>query len=557
MTTSIGSLFRRDAFLALASGAMLGLSFPPSPIYTLAYVAFIPMLLLMERATSYLSFARSGYLFGFIFHAITLYWTGGFTHMRDPWMMAAGASLIVIHPLFYLPGLLGARWIRKRLGLAWGVAAFVIFWVAFEYVHALGEFSFPWITIGNSQAYDIPRIQIAEFISVFGISGILLTFNALGFVLMLNLAERTWTVRSGKGLLTVVVLLVVYIGPWIVGSYRMRMFDGNLDPKVMVGVLQPNIDPWEKWGTDRTSRWHSYDRQFQWHRDATTEISRNGADLVVWSETAVPFHLLDPRFAEYRTMMQRLVDSTNCSVFTGLPSVTYFSAGDAPATARPIDGTGMFYESYNSAVVFSPRRREGPVYHKVILVPFAERIPYASSFRFLIDPLRWNVGIGSWGKGTDTVVHEFPLRDGSKATFGGLICYETAYPNFVRLFVRRGAQFLTVITNDSWWGRTSGAYQHASFATLRAIETRRWVVQCANGGISLVVRPNGIVDHATKLYSEDRFTASVGLSSVETAYVKWGDVVGLAFLGSALGLCLWGLVGPGIVKRKKQNETNC
>ena len=116
------------------------------------------------------------------------------------------------------------------------------------------------------------------------------------------------------------------------------------------------------------------------------------------------------------------------------------------------------------------------------------------------------------------------LNDGRQTKFSGMICYESVYPNYVREFVKRGAESLIILTNDSWWGNTSGAYQHASFASLRAVETRRWVVQCANGGISMVVDPTGKRQRSTELYTRTKFIADIGLLSDKTFYVKNGDV---------------------------------
>jgi apolipoprotein N-acyltransferase len=158
-------------------------------------------------------------------------------------------------------------------------------------------------------------------------------------------------------------------------------------------------------------------------------------------------------------------------------------------------------------------------------VPFAERIPYAEKFRFLIEPLKWNVGISGWGKGNDTIVYSMSLGNGRQTQFSGMICYESVYPNYVKEFVKQGAHFLIVLTNDSWWGNTSGAYQHATFASLRAVETRRWIVQCANGGISMIVDPTGKTHFATKLYTKAQFVGDVGLRSYHTFYVKYGDIV--------------------------------
>jgi apolipoprotein N-acyltransferase len=212
-------------------------------------------------------------------------------------------------------------------------------------------------------------------------------------------------------------------------------------------------------------------------------------------------------------------------IFTGLPTAEYFDSLHAPATAERIGISNSYVESYNSAVLILPNHFIGQIHKKSILVPFAERIPYAETFRWLIEPLKWNVGISSWGKGNDTVVYSLSLQDRSQTKFSGMICYESVYPNYVREFVKRGAAFLVIITNDSWWGNTSGAYQHASFASLRAVESRRWIVQCANGGISLIVDPTGKRQITTDLYTRTKFIAHISLLSGKTFYVQYGDVV--------------------------------
>ncbi|MBP8976219.1 MAG: apolipoprotein N-acyltransferase, partial [Bacteroidetes bacterium] len=119
---------------------------------------------------------------------------------------------------------------------------------------------------------------------------------------------------------------------------------------------------------------------------------------------------------------------------------------------------------------------------------------------------------------------ELSVHDSMRVKFGGMICYESVFPNFAREFVRRGANFLIVVTNDSWWGNTSGAYQHASYASLRAVETRRWIVQAANGGISLVVDPTGVVRYKTHLYEQDAFIAHIEPETNVTFYVQHGDI---------------------------------
>jgi apolipoprotein N-acyltransferase len=181
----------------------------------------------------------------------------------------------------------------------------------------------------------------------------------------------------------------------------------------------------------------------------------------------------------------------------------------------------------------------GPVYKKIVLVPFAERIPYASALSFLIEPLKWNVGIGMWGKGKDTVVFSLPTRDGRDMKFASMICYESVYPNFVREFVSRGAQFLVIVTNDSWWGNTPGAYQHAAYASFRAIENRRWIVRAANGGISGFIDPAGRYHGETKLYTASSFSGTIEPREELSFYVRHGDIFAKACVTLAVVLILF------------------
>ncbi|MGH2568482.1 MAG: nitrilase-related carbon-nitrogen hydrolase, partial [Bacteroidota bacterium] len=121
-------------------------------------------------------------------------------------------------------------------------------------------------------------------------------------------------------------------------------------------------------------------------------------------------------------------------------------------------------------------------------------------------------------------VYSMKLPSGDELRLSGMICYESIYPDFVRGFVARGAQLLLVITNDSWWGNTSGAYQHAAFASFRAIENRRWVVQCANGGISTFVDPTGVARFSTEMYTSARWVGDIVPQSEMTFYATHGDL---------------------------------
>jgi apolipoprotein N-acyltransferase len=541
------TLFRM--ILAIMSGVFLGLSFPPSPFYSLAYVAFIPLFYLFIKLESYKQIALYSYLSLFVFHVITLYWTGGFIVGKDIWMMTAGTAVILIHPIFFLPFILLASAVNKRVGIVQGLIAFALFWTSFEYLHSLGEYSFPWLTLGNSQAYDLNRIQIVEFTSVYGLTLLIFAFNITAFLLLWKLADGKSKPWSKYNIFLMTILIVLYFGPVIYGKWIIKTESVINEKKICVGIIQPNFDPWEKWGESSIDRWDSYFNQMHTYTEETKKLARYKPDIIIWPETAIPFHILLPQYSSYLADILLLADTLRTPIFTGLPTSEYFDASHAPTTASQIGTSNLYVESYNSSVLIKPGLKLGPIHKKSILVPFAERIPYAETFRFLIEPLKWNVGISSWGKGEDTLVYLLLLKDGSTTQFSGMICYESVYPNYVREFVNRGAEFLVIITNDSWWGNTSGAYQHASFASLRAAETRRWVVQCANGGISMIVDPTGTPQLSTSLYTKTSFLSNVGLRTEETFYVKYGDIVAELCLAASLMMTIMLIVQKRNPKR--------
>lgn len=542
---------KRNLVLAVISGLFLGLSFPPSPLYTLAYVGFIPLFLLFERLETFSQHFRYGYVAMFVFNAVTLYWVGGFTHGRDPYLMLSGGALLLFHPLLSSIPIWLYALTRKGRGLWFQLVAFAFFWVGWEYVHSLGEVSFPWITLGNSQSYDTNRIQIAEFTSVYGLSFMILLFNILAYVLLIRTASKNWTFRSRPAILTIIALGMVYFVPWIYGEWRIATLDQEgSSGRLRVGIVQPNIDPWEKWGEGFASKQEAYERQLNVLFHMTSELSRDSIDLIVWPETAVPLYVLLPQNHPHLWRIQRFVDEIRTPVFSGLPHAQYFHKERAPVTAEKLPSTDDLYvEPYNAATLFSPNSLNHLVYKKIVLVPFAERIPYAQYVPFLIEPLKWSVGISGWGKGTDTLVFGVATTMGDTARFGAMICYESVFPDFVRQFVRKGAEFLIVITNDSWWGNTSGAYQHVGMASLRAVENRRWIVHCANGGISAFVDPLGRIHRATSMYTTASIWSTITRENDLSFYGRHGDLFARICLGGAIVF-----LGISVASHRRKNE---
>ena len=504
--------------LAIFSGILFGFSFPPMPTGILAAVAFVPFFILFESIEEYGEAVRYSYLTFLVFNVITLYWTGGFTHGRDWYMMVAGGLLVVAHPLFFLVPVIAWLFLRRQFGFKASLLVFPLIWVSFEFAHSLTDVAFPWLTLGNTQTYDLSLIQFASITGVYGVSFLLLCLNLMVYYLYAKLALGEWTSRSPRSLVCVFLIFSVYAVPKLYGSFILasgRQSQNQATGSFKVAIVQPNIDPFEKWAGRTES-------QVALLQQMTSEIAGQRVDLVLWPETALPFYVLAWNNELIFGQIKQQVDDLGVNLLTGVPDIIYYSGSDeAPKSSRKTEG-GLRYDSFNSSVLLQPRSEQIQRYAKILLVPFAERVPFSEQLSFL-NAVEWNFGLGGWGIGRDTTVFVCRSRDSSTVRFSNLICFESVYPGFTADFVRKGAQFLTVITNDSWWGNTSGAYQHKQLTALRAVENRRWIVVCGNGGISGVIDPFGRVLQSTELYTRQVMTVEVMPKEEMTFYTQHGD----------------------------------
>ncbi len=536
----------RRLFLAVLSGAMLGCSFPPFHLGILASFGLVPLLVALRGVNAYR--AALGYVYAamLVFHAITVNWTGGYAHGNDPYMMIAGTVTIVVHPLFYLLPMGIYLVLRRHQGEAVALAALPLLWVGYEYSHSLSEWSFPWLTLGNSQTYDLARVQFIAFTGVWGLSLWILLTNVLAFVFCLRLATVPSGWKKGGTWVWGGALTILYVLPSVYGQTVLSASaaETGTEKSITIGIVQSNVDPWAKWTADGYDTYALYLR-LTGHLLDSTRV--DPPDMVLWPETALPFDVLGPNNREFLAALRERLGEWHIGLLTGLPhKVVYEDSLRAPGSARTDKRSGVRYDWFNAAAYIVPGDRQPDWYGKMKMVPFAERVPYANIFQFF-DFLRWDVGIGGWQIGPDTTIF---LDPATGARFSTLICYESTYPGFVAEFVRRGAEFLTLITIDSWWDHMSGAYQHQQIAVLRAVENRRWIARCAVGGISGYIDPYGRVHDTTELFTQRLLSRTIERRTALSFYTEHGDWLGEICLWLAVVLAAGGW-GQAFVTRKR------
>jgi apolipoprotein N-acyltransferase len=263
-------------------------------------------------------------------------------------------------------------------------------------------------------------------------------------------------------------------------------------------------------------------------------------DLIIWPETAIPGVLSENH--EARGKVNRAITRWQIPLLTGL--LDRQRSDSSPGDKTPLN-QGQNYKLYNGAALLSPTAKaEGQrfnvksshVYHKRVLMPFVERVPYVDSFPAL-EHLAIQIGAGDGvSPGNEATVFSLHTRQGDEVRIATGICYEALFSAQIADLVRNGAQVIALITNEGWFSRTHGEYQLAAFSRLRSIETRRAVARTANTGITWFVDPLGRVQEEAPWWSEQQLAGRVSLSDELSLYVRYPDYFPKACAWLALGL---------------------
>ncbi|MHB1687747.1 MAG: apolipoprotein N-acyltransferase [Ignavibacteriaceae bacterium] len=538
----------KERLLLILSGALMGIAFPPFPFpFTLfLFVGLIPYFIVIEKKKTLAGINRATYLTFFVFSVITLYWVGSWQKESDPFLMIAGGTLLFFEPiLFLIPSTL-LYLTRKSFSNTAALFLFPIFWATYEYLYMLTDISFPWLTLGHGLAEFIPFIQIADTVGAVGLSIIVIYINIFFYksFTSINTSKKKFIINLSAAIL-------IYIFVLTYGFYRLENFHVS-NKTIKVGLIQPNLNPWDKWNDNNLNNLTKK------YLDLSQQAVNKGARLIIWPETALPVFLMDGSYGFILDSIYSFLRRNNVYLLTGMPDVKYFYPGEkVPDDAKTNEIGNVYYATYNGILLLSPDTRMIQRYGKMKLVPFGERVPFVDQLPFLGKLIRWGVGISGWNVGKDTIDFKLPDIEDSKnsisnnskdsLSINGLICYESVFPYFVTSFVQRGAKLIAIVTNDSWYGKSSGPYQHKEIAVLRAVENRRTVVRAANGGISCIINPLGETKIESKLFTTAVVVGDAPLESSDTFFTKNPLIIPVI----CLAISLW-IFGIFIMKKIKE-----
>ena len=482
--------------LAAASGVLLVLSFPKFGHPAFGWIALAPLLLALVGRISLMRAFTLGLTTGVIYFGGTLYWMtlvmAQYGDLSLPVAALINAAFVLYVALY--PAVFAI--LLRRLASSYGYAALVaapFVWTATELGRTYLFSGFPWVLLGNSQATTLPIVQLASILGIFGVSALVAASSA---ALVGIIVARAY--RPAALVLAGTLLIAVW------GNARVR--GGELTREgqpIRVGLVQGNVDQGQKWSVASSAA------ILQSYLAMTKQAVDQGAQLVIWPESSTPF-----RFEEDlagAAQVRALARATGVPILFGSDQIEWRMNGTSRVPGR----------AFNSAFLVQADGSTGGVYRKMHLVPWGEYVPL-KDLLFFVGPLVEAIGTG-FAPGTEATL----LRvDGRPLSVS--ICYEIIFPDLVRRFVLEGSQLLTTITNDAWFGKTSAPYQHFEQASVRAVETGRYLVRSANTGISGIIDPYGRVLQRSGIFQPAVITGEARWLTDVTIYTRIGDAFAYA-----------------------------
>lgn len=478
------SIFTSTKWLLLALGMLSGLSFAPSFIFpTLFGLSFLTYR--VYKSSSAKSAFVSGYMFGFGHFLTSMYWIslGVSVYIDEFWWAIPFA-------LFGLPVIL-AFFVAATCAVSWKARDFKSFhwifcvaWVFFEWVRSWIFTGLPWNLLGHSLAFSDILIQPASVFGTYGLSLITIYISTSFFFIFTK--QKQYFKRSAIISVSVISLMFGY------GLVRLKTYPTEYS-KISVRLVQPSIPQVAKW--DEQEFWKNLSSQID-----LSIIPGTSPDLIIWSEAAlvVPY-----QYPPVKDEILSMLNTSKSILITGGTSDNGKNGDD--------------YELYTTFQAIAPDGELLLEYHKSHLVPFGEYMPLKN----ILPIKKLTPGFTDYTAGLPKLLDLKQLN----LRIRPLICYEAIFPELARTS-NEVADVIINITNDAWYGNSSGPYQHLHITRLRAVENGLPTLRTGNNGISAIIDPLGRITSQLALNKIGVINGYMPVKiSKPTIYSLWGEFI--------------------------------
>jgi apolipoprotein N-acyltransferase len=514
--------------LAIFSGVVLTLAFPPYGLSVLAWIAFVPLFYAIEGSRP-LELFGIAWLQQLVFCVTCGAWV--FSTLHDFSRLSVTTSLIEFTILCSFLAAFGAAAvaISEFISRGWSVPVVLtvpLAWTASELLRTVIPISFPWNLLGYAVYREIYVIQFAEFTGVYGISALIILVNVSFYEFLFG--TRTVTARRGMLLTSIAILSIALLfGAMRVAQINSAPAAGSLRVALISGGLPP--------AQAHTSRARA--ESFDLYRLNTQLTLRQHPDLVIWPECAAMFIFQpDDRYsfamaedAAYRRSLIELARDSEVPILFGALAF------------RQVQG---IVTMLNRAYLLSRTGEVAGYYDKIKLVPFGEYLPMRQN---LARHMTTIAGIQNLSNGDRD-----SLFDIAGAKLGVRICYESIFPDLTRRATAAGADILVNISNDAWYGKI-GAEQALAMTAMRAVENKRPVIRVANQGFSAIISPTGGIQIPIEFSTASGAVRDVNWPAGRTFYVRFGDIFATGSLAlTAAGFVLAVLMNLRAWRRQRE-----
>ena len=477
--------------LCTASAILLLAIFPKFDIRRLAPVALTPLLVALARTRDAWQRFFYGWVAGIFYWFFLCTWIQFVLEVHGGMGRWGGWGSFCLFALLKGVHLAVFSWLAgPLLRRDYAIPAVAALWTGLERTH--GTFGFAWLDLGNAGINMSLPLRLAPFVGVYGVSFVF-AMLATGLACVLLRYPR---IR----LLPVLLLPLLYVLPAI---------PEGMPAKSSALLVQPGIDTDVQWTG-----------LLQEETEQRLSMLSNvlPARLVIWPELPAPLYYYDD--PEFRDDAEAIARRHGWFLFG---TVAY---------------TGQ-HQPLNSALLLGPDGSVLGRYDKIDLVPFGEFVPPLFSF---VNRITQEAGDFVPG-------HDIKVLPAAGHKLGVFICYESAFPDLVRQFAKRGADVLVNLSNDGYFGRTEAREQHLLLARMRAIENRRFIIRATNDGFSAIIDPAGRLIRTLPPYQQLASPVQYGVVEGTTFYSRHGDWFAWACLAVGVGLAIWNVGGRRFSQR--------
>lgn len=520
--------------LALLSGFLLGLSYPPFGLGDLCWVALIPLVWALwfcpsAKRRDWLRTAGLGYTSGLVFFAMSAYWLTSLTWPGYVLLVFYFAIYFAAWALFAKTLIAGTTsedcWLGSLHNLHRCILASCA-WVTLEYLRGIIFPAFGWNGLGITQHANIALIQIADITGIGGISFLIAMTNLMlaATIKRLQLELRRGARRPHYDFAITIALVAL---AWTYGVRQLFRAEPASEP-LSFAAVQGNVPQNIRNDPD-------FEIQvLETLKNQTLQAIAMSPDLILWPESSTPSPLLGNQFTW--DLVRGLAEQSTSDFLIG--TTHWGSGGD-----------------YNSIALLTKQGKEAQLYHKIHLVPFGEYVPLRKEFP-LIAKIVGDLVPDDFDAGKEFTVlelHAKPIK------LGPLVCFEDTVPDLARNFVLLGAQTFAVVTNDGWFLKSAGSVQHLHNAIFRCVENKIPMIRATNSGVTCAIDRFGVVREVLRDASGSTFLQGVLFSKIKvptspqpTFFTRYGEIFSISCLVISL------LALPiSLIQMRKNKKSSC